>query len=45
MVKSLAHLAAVWITVVLGSDGATIRAQGAMDIEVPFAELEERLSA
>ena len=33
------------ITVVLGSDGATIRAQGAMDIEVPFAELEERLSA
>jgi len=33
------------ITVVLGSDGATIRAQGAMDIEVPFGELEERLSA
>jgi histidyl-tRNA synthetase len=33
------------ITVVLGSDGATIRAQGAKDVEVPFDELEERLSA
>ena len=33
------------ITVVLGTDGATIRAQGATDVKVPFEELEERLSA
>src|SRR4051812_22037438 len=33
------------ITVVLGPEAATIRAQGAEDVEVPLEQLEERLSA
>ena len=33
------------LTVIVGPDGATIRAPGAEDVSVPLAELEDRLSA